>query len=70
MIRPFASFLRAIFTKFKPKVRDIIYEHTLSLAYLELLSKLLDDFFAFLFLLVEALLFGLKELLVPTLSIF
>ena len=46
-------------------------EHTtvISLAYLELLCDLLDDFLALLFFLLKSLLFGFEEFLVPALGV-
>ena len=46
-------------------------EHTtiICLAYLELLRDLLDEFLALLFFLIQSLLFGFEEFLVPAFSV-
>ena len=63
------DFFSCTCTMFKTHVNKNEHTTVISLAYLELLGDLLDEFFALLFFLLESLLFRFEELLVPAFGV-
>ena len=63
------DFFSCTYAMFKTHVNKNEHTTVISLAYLELLGDLLDEFFALLFFLLESLLFRFEELLVPAFGV-